>query len=254
LFTAGLRLSIAATVTTAESTLWSSGTARAAKAARSPRSASTETAKAAGIQHRRPQRGAFQLLALLGLERRSDRCKRPGAQHGDFRLELRDGIGLHADRTFLVFFREHGVQQFLLRAAEFFLQLAEFLAFLLRRFAIKLALFFVEPKADGRKPALESSSVAPLKVPIATPTFWSANLRRSAGLPSRRRHGSCGRRRGRGRRVRGQEGGRAGQVDGEQHGGAKRKIQRIVFHDVLTPMFSFRFAAKSIRLAARSVA
>jgi hypothetical protein len=196
LFAAGLRLAIAATITTAESTVRPSGTAGTAKAARTSRAAPSEPAKAAGAQHRRPQRGAFQLLALLGLERRGDRRKRLGSQHGDLDLELRDGISFHADRTFVVFFSEHRVQQLLLRSAKFFLEFAEFLAVLLRRFAKKLALFLVESKADARAPVLESG---PVKVAVPTSPFRSA---RSAGFA----WAASGRRRGRrGRRVRSQE-------------------------------------------------
>jgi len=213
LFAAGLRLAIAATIATAESTVRTSRTTGAAKAART---SPAEPAKAAGAQQRRPQRGAFQLLALLGLEGWGDRRKRLGSQHGDLNLELRDGIGFHADRTFVVFFSEHRVQQILLRGAEFFLEFAEFLAVFLRRFAKKLALFLVESKADARAPVLESG---PIKVAVSDSPLRPTS---PAGFAwTARRWG----RRDRGRRVCGQEGWRPGQVGGEQHGGVKRKIQ-----------------------------
>jgi hypothetical protein len=155
------------------------------------------------------------LLALLGLERRGDCRKGLGSQHGNLDLELRDGIGFHADRTFVVFFSEHGVQQINLRGAQFFLEFAEFLAVLLRRFAKKLTLFLVESKADARAPVLESG---PVKVAVSTSPVWSTSPAGFACTARGRRRG------GRGRRVRGQEL-RPKQVCGEQHGGATGKVE-----------------------------
>jgi hypothetical protein len=197
LLAAGLRLATAATITTAESSVRTSGTSGTAATAKPARAAPTKSAKAAGAQQRRPQRGAFQLLALLGLEGRGDRRQRLGSQHGDFNLEFRDGIGFHADRTFVVFFSEHGVQQILLRGAKFFLEFAEFLAVLLRRFAKQLALFLVESKTDARAPVLESGSI---KVAVSASPIWPASSAGFAWTTRRWRRG------GRGRRVRGQEG------------------------------------------------
>jgi hypothetical protein len=108
------------------------------------------------------------------------------------------------------------VQQILLRGAEFFLELAELLAVLLRRFAKKFALFLVESQADARAPVLESGSV---KVAVSTSSVCPAS---PAGFDWTARGRWRGSRR---RRVRSQEGWRPGQVGSEQHSGAKWKIQ-----------------------------
>ena len=76
-----------------------------------------------------------------------DRRDLPCAEHHDFGLNLRHGVGFFPDSFLVVFLGNNSLNQFLLRGAESLIQPANFLAVRLHGFAQQFSLLFVEAPA-----------------------------------------------------------------------------------------------------------